>query len=103
MLSTYDGTLKEVRSGSSGELLGRLCGVIDLVVTTRGGILRMLDGVLLALESFKLGVIAETWLHDIHFLGLDLSGWFVLDVGTPSWWPSSLCRATLSSCSRTSS
>jgi FkbM family methyltransferase len=77
----YDGALKEVHSGSSGELLGRLCGVIDLVVTARGGILRMPDGVLLALESSKLGVIAETWLHDIHFLGFDLSGWFVLDVG----------------------
>jgi hypothetical protein len=56
----YDGALKEVHNGSSGESLGRLCGVIDLVVTARGGILRMPDGVLLALESSKLGVIAET-------------------------------------------
>jgi FkbM family methyltransferase len=26
-------------------------------------------------------VLAETWLYEIHFLGFDLSGWFVLDVG----------------------
>jgi len=64
-----------------GELIGRFFGVIDLIY--RGGefLLRMPDGILLTIESFDPTIIAETWLYDIHFLGFDLSDWFVLDIG----------------------
>jgi hypothetical protein len=73
--------LKEIRVGSGGELLGRLWGAIDLIIKGGEGILRMPDGVLLTLESSDPLVLAETWLYEIPFLGFDLSGWFVLDVG----------------------
>jgi len=76
-----DGVLKEIHVGSGGELLGRLWGAVDLVIKGGEGILRMPDGVLLTFESFDQAVFAETWFYEIHFLGFDLSGWFVLDVG----------------------
>jgi FkbM family methyltransferase len=64
-----------------GELIGRFFNIIDLIY--RGGefLLRMPDGILLTIESFDPTIIAETWLYDIHFLGFDLSDWFVLDIG----------------------
>jgi len=45
------------------------------------GFLKMPDGIMLSLESFDPLVIAETWLYETHFLGHDLSNWFVLDIG----------------------
>jgi len=41
----------------------------------------MPDSIMLSLESFDPLVIAETWLYEIHFLGSDLTNWFVLDIG----------------------
>jgi len=64
-----------------GELIGRFFGVIDLIHRDGEFLLRMPDGILLTIDSFKLTIIAETWLYDIHFLGFNLSDWFVLDIG----------------------
>jgi len=43
--------------------------------------LRMPDGVLLHADPFDPLVVAETWLYEIHYLGSDLSGWLVVDIG----------------------
>jgi FkbM family methyltransferase len=64
-----------------GELVGKFFGVIDLIYRDGEFLLRMPDGILLTIDSFEPTIIAETWLYDIHFLGFDLSGWFVLDIG----------------------
>jgi FkbM family methyltransferase len=79
IVSAYYGGL--FRLVCDGELIGRFFGVIDLI--HRGGelLLRMPDGVLLTIDSFDPLIIAETWLYDIHFLGFNLSDWFVLDIG----------------------
>ena len=74
----YDGLFRLV---CDGELVGRFFGVIDLIHRDGEFLLRMPDGVLLTIDSFDPLIIAETWLYDIHFLGFDLSGWFVLDIG----------------------
>jgi len=74
----YDGLFRLV---CDGELVGKFFGVIDLI--HRGGefLLRMPDGILLTIDSFDPAIIAETWLYDIHFLGFNLSDWFVFDIG----------------------
>jgi FkbM family methyltransferase len=36
---------------------------------------------LLDIDSFYPLILAETWLHEIHYLGFDLTNWFVLDIG----------------------
>ena len=79
IVSAYYGGL--FRLVCDGELIGRFFGVIDLI--HRGGefLLRMPDDTLLTIESFDPLIIAETWLYDIHFLGFNLSDWFVLDIG----------------------
>jgi FkbM family methyltransferase len=74
----YDGLFRLV---CDGELVGRFFGVIDLIHRDGEFLLRMPDGVLLTIDSFDPLINAETWLYDIHFLGFDLSGWFVLDIG----------------------
>ena len=75
-----NGYFKEV--SCSEDLRGRLWGAIDLIVLKDGeGFLKMPDSIMLSLESFDPLVIAETWLYDIHFLGSDLTNWFVLDIG----------------------
>jgi hypothetical protein len=73
----YDGLFRLV---CDGELIGRFFGVIDLIHRDGEFLLRMPDGILLTIDSFD-PVIAETWLYDIHFLGFNLSDWFVLDIG----------------------
>jgi len=76
----YNGYIREV--SCSEELKGRLWGAIDLIVLKNGeGFLKMPDSIMLSLESFDPLVIAETWLYEIHFLGSDLTNWFVLDIG----------------------
>jgi FkbM family methyltransferase len=74
----YDGLFRLV---CDGELIGRFFGVIDLIHRDGEFLLRMPDGILLTIDSFDPVIIAETWLYDIHFLGFDLSDWFVLDIG----------------------
>jgi len=74
----YDGLFRLV---CDGELIGRFFGVIDLIYRDGELLLRMPDGILLTIDSFDPVIIAETWLYDIHFLGFDLSDWFVLDIG----------------------
>ena len=61
---------------------GRLWDTIDLVILKDGrGFLRMPGDAIVSLESFDRTVISETWLFDIHFLGFDLNGWLIVDVG----------------------
>ena len=74
----YDGLFK---LACDGELIGRFFNIIELIHRDGELLLRMSDGILLAIDSFGPLIIAETWLYDIHFLGFDLSGWFVLDIG----------------------
>ena len=81
IISTYyDGLLRGVSCSDNG-FIGKLWGVIDLIIRGSDGFLRMPDGTLLTLESFDSVVLAETWLYDVHFLGFDLDNWFVLDIG----------------------
>jgi FkbM family methyltransferase len=76
-----DGMLRDF-SCEQNMLKGRLWGAIDLVMLKDGEVyLVMPDGVKLYFDFFDPLVIAETWLWEIHFLGHDLSNWFVLDVG----------------------
>jgi FkbM family methyltransferase len=57
-------------------------GSIDLVILKDGrGFLKMPDEVIVSPESFDHIIISETWLYDIHFLGFDLNGWLIVDVG----------------------
>jgi FkbM family methyltransferase len=67
----------------NGEVIGRFFGIIDLIYSNGEFLLRMPDGILLTIDSYSFNplIIAETWLYDIHFLGFDLSDWFVLDIG----------------------
>ena len=67
----YDGLLRDVSCSDNG-FIGKLRGVIDLIIRGSDGFLRMPDGTLLTLESFDSVVLAETWLYDVHFLGFDL-------------------------------
>jgi FkbM family methyltransferase len=39
------------------------------------------DGILLVARALDPIVLVETYLYDIHFLGFDLSGWLIVDVG----------------------
>jgi FkbM family methyltransferase len=76
----YDGVLRDVYCDKM--LRGRLWGAIDLVILKDGrGFLKMPDEVIVSLESFDHNIISETWLYDIHFLGFDLNGWLIVDVG----------------------
>jgi len=77
----YDGILR-VFSCEQNMLKGRLWGAIDLIMLRNGETyLVMPDGVKIYFDFFDPLVIAEIWLYEIHFLGHDLSNWFVLDVG----------------------
>jgi len=78
ILAYYNGWFKLL---CNNELIGRFWGVVDLLDKDGRLVLRTHDGCLLALDSFNLTIFAETWLHEIHYLGFDLSDWFVLDVG----------------------
>jgi hypothetical protein len=63
-------------------LRSRLWGAIDLVMSRDGETyLVMPDGVKIYFDFFDPLVVAETWLYEMHFLGYDLSKWFILDVG----------------------
>jgi len=76
----HDGVLRDVYCDKA--LRGRLWGAVDLVILKDGrGFLRMPDDAIVSLESFDRTVISETWLYDIHFLGFDLNGWLIVDVG----------------------
>ena len=76
----YDGVLRYFCEQNM--LKGRLWGAIDFIVLKNGkAYLVMPDGVKIYFDFFDTLVIAETWLYEIHFLGHDLSNWFVLDVG----------------------
>jgi len=76
----YNGLLRDVSCSDSG-FTGKLGGIIDLKIRNNNGLLRMPDGTLLTLEPHGVGMLYETWLYDIHFLGFDLDKWFVLDIG----------------------
>jgi FkbM family methyltransferase len=64
-----------------GELIGRFFNIIELIHRDGELLLRMPGDILLTIGFFDLLIIAETWLYDTHFLGFDLSDWFVLDIG----------------------
>jgi hypothetical protein len=77
----YDGILRDFLC-EQNMLRSRLWGAIDLVVLRNGETyLVMPDGVKLYFDFLDFIVITETWLYEIHFLGHDLSKWFILDVG----------------------
>jgi hypothetical protein len=59
----------------------RFWGIVDLLDKDGRLILRMRDGCLLDIDSFDPVILAETWLHEIYYLGFDLTSWFVLDIG----------------------
>jgi FkbM family methyltransferase len=72
----YDGVLRDVYCDKA--LRGRLWGAVDLVILKDGrGFLRMPDGIIVSVN----GIVIETWLYDIHFLGFDLTDWLIVDVG----------------------
>jgi FkbM family methyltransferase len=76
----YDGVLRDVYCDKT--LRGRLWGAVDLVILKDGRVfLRMPDGTIVSSDIIDTIVIIETWLYDIHFLGFDLNGWLVVDVG----------------------
>jgi FkbM family methyltransferase len=76
----YDGVLRDVYCNKA--LRGRLWGAVDLVILKDGrGFLRMPDGIIVSFDTIDTTVVIETWLYDIHFLGFDLSGWLIVDVG----------------------
>jgi len=81
----HDGVLRDVYCDKT--LRGRLGGAVDLVILKDGrGFLRMPDGIIVSFGSSDIdnvGIIVaiRTWLYDIHFLGFDLNGWLIVDVG----------------------
>jgi FkbM family methyltransferase len=76
----YDGVLRDVYCDKT--LRGRLWGTVDLVILKDGrGFLRMPDGTIVSSDIIDTIVVIETWLYDIHFLGFDLNGWLIVDVG----------------------
>jgi FkbM family methyltransferase len=79
----YDGVLRDVYCDKT--LRGRLWGAVDLVILKDGrGFLRMPDGIIVSSDiivTIDTIVVIETWLYDIHFLGFDLNGWLIVDVG----------------------
>jgi FkbM family methyltransferase len=76
----YDGVLRDVYCDKT--LRGRLWGTVDLVILKDGrGFLRMPDGIIVSFDIIDTIVVIETWLYDIHFLGFDLNGWLIVDVG----------------------
>jgi FkbM family methyltransferase len=81
IVNTYhDGVLRDVYCDKT--LRGRLWGAIDLVILKDGrGFLRMPDGTIVSSDIIVTIVVIETWLYDIHFLGFDLNGWLIVDVG----------------------
>jgi len=74
----FDGFFKLL---CDNDLVGRFWGVVDLLNKDGSLILRMPDGCVLDIDSFDPVILAETWLHEIHYLGFDLTNWFVLDIG----------------------
>jgi FkbM family methyltransferase len=79
----YDHELRDFYFSYNRDMLkSRLWGAIDFVLLRNGeGNWVMPDGVKIYFDFFDPTVIAETWLYEIHFLGNELSDWFVLDVG----------------------
>jgi FkbM family methyltransferase len=76
----HDGFLKNV--SCDGSLTGRLGGLLTLVINNKGLVLlKTPDGILLVTRAFDPIVLVETYLYDIHFLGFDLNGWLIVDVG----------------------
>ena len=78
VVAYHDGLFKLL---CDGDLVGRYGGVVDLLDKDGRLILRMPDGCLLDIDSFDPEILAETWLYEIHYLGFDLTNWFVLDIG----------------------
>ena len=78
VLSHYNGWLRDFVCSDNG-CMGKLCGIIDLLVKDDGVLLRMPDGVLM--ELFDVYNAIETWVYDIHFLAFDMNKWFILDIG----------------------
>jgi hypothetical protein len=77
----YDGILRAFLC-EQNMLRGRLWGAIDFAMLRNGeAYLVMPDGVKIYFDFFDPLVVAETWLYEMHFLGYDLSKWFILDVG----------------------
>jgi len=74
----HDGLFKLLCDGG---LVGKFWGIVDLLDKDGRLILRMPDGCLLDIDSFDPVVLAKTWLHEIYYLGFDLTNWFVLDIG----------------------
>ncbi|HEU98177.1 MAG TPA: FkbM family methyltransferase, partial [Fervidicoccus fontis] len=61
-------------------IIASVLDVIKLVIDKKGNaLLTMPDGI--RLGHIDLFIISETWLHDIHFLNLDLNNWLVFDIG----------------------
>jgi hypothetical protein len=79
IVNTYhDGVLRDVYCDKT--LRGRLWGAVDLVILKDGRGFRMPDGIIVSFDIIDI-VVIETWLYDIHFLGFDLNGWLIVDVG----------------------
>jgi FkbM family methyltransferase len=76
----YDGVLRDVYCDKA--LRGRLWGAVDLVILKDGRVfLRTPDDITISFYTVDIIVVIETWLYDIHFLGFDLNGWLIVDVG----------------------
>jgi FkbM family methyltransferase len=76
----HRGFLKNVSCDES--LTGSLGGAIDVVINDKGLVfLKTPDGILLVARAFDPMVLVETYLFDSHFLGFDLNGWLIVDVG----------------------
>jgi FkbM family methyltransferase len=76
----HEGFLKNVSCDEN--LTGSLGGAIDVVINDKGLVfLKTPDGILLVARAFDPIVLVETYLFDIHFLGFDLNGWLIVDVG----------------------
>jgi len=79
VVSHYNGWLRDFVCSDNG-CMGKLCGVIDLLIRDGSVLLRMPDGILIE-GAFHLYITIEMGIYDIHFLAFDMSDWFVLDIG----------------------
>jgi len=70
-ISYYNGWLRDFICSANG-CMGKLFGIIDLLIRDDGVLLRMPDGVLMGL--FNAYNVVETWIYDIHFLAFDMNG-----------------------------
>ena len=75
----FDGYVTDFRCGDGIEF--SFSDAFKLVISNDGAFIVVPGGIRLWADVIDYTVLSETWIYDIHFLGFDLSDWFVLDIG----------------------